>query len=57
MCIRDSLYAIDRQSIVDALQNGHGSVTNAPMKPSSPVYPDGLNDYAYSCLLYTSRCV
>ena len=42
------LYAIDRQSIVDALQNGHGSVTNAPMKPSSPVYPDGLNDYAYS---------
>lgn len=40
------LYAIDRQGIVDAMQNGHGSVTNAPMKPSSPVYPDGLNDYA-----------
>lgn len=42
------LYAIDRQVIVDAMLAGHGSISNAIMKPSLSVYPDGLNEYAYS---------
>lgn len=42
------IYALDRQAMVDGLVAGHGSLSNALMKPSLSVYPDTLNTYDYS---------
>lgn len=42
------IYAMNRQAMVDGLVAGHGSLSNALMKPSLSVYPDTLNTYDYS---------
>ena len=42
------IYAMDRQAMVNGLYAGHGSLSNALMKPSLSVYPDTLNTYDFS---------
>ena len=42
------LYAMNRQAMIDGLLAGHGSQSNALMKPSALVYPKDLNTYDYN---------
>lgn len=43
------IYCLDREAMVEGLIAGHGSISNALMKPTNPYYPDeGLNLYEYN---------
>lgn len=40
-------YAMDRESVVNNLMGGHGSVANNPYPSNFWAHPDGLNEYKY----------
>lgn len=41
-------YAIDRQSMVDNLMDGNGTVCNVPLAPGHWAFPDNVNEYKHN---------